>query len=183
MHDWERILYSVVDPDDGIGTALSESLENLNVSVTEFSERTGVSESLLYKITSGHRTNVQLESLETIVAGVKRIEQGRDADEREVALVSNREALEQIPSTTTIGGLEVRVRGYPSSTIEEAIRQSILAERDGVDAIVCGPITAYTVENILYTPVIGLDIRPEQLEQAVERAVAKTSDEVEERDR
>lgn len=176
MHDWERILYSVVNPDEDLGETISTALDNQNESVAEFSDRTGVSESLLYKITSGHRTNIQLDNLETIVVGVKRLEQGREENERVVALVSNREALEQIPNTINVDGIDVRVRGYPSSTVEEAIRQSILAERDGVDAIVCGPITAYTIENILYTPVIGLDILPQQLEQAIERAILKTTE-------
>jgi predicted transcriptional regulator len=68
---------------------------------------------------------------------------------------------------------KVSINGYPSATVEEALKQSILAERDGVDAIICGPITAYTIEDILYTPVIGLDVSADQIEKAVETAVKK----------
>lgn len=177
MHTWERILYSVVDPDSDLGKTLSGAFDELNVSVAEFSDRTELSESLLYKITSSHRTNIQLDNFRTIVQELKRLEQGRVDDERAVALISNREALEQIRDRQTVDGVEVVVRAYPSSTVEEAIRQSILAERDGVDAIICGPITAYTIEEIVYTPVIGLDVTNEQIENALKLAVEKTAPE------
>lgn len=174
MHIWERILHSVVNPDGDLGTALSDAFEELNVSVTEFSEGTGLSESLLYKITSGHRTNIQLDNFRRIVQEVKRLEQGRSSNERSVALITNRESLEQIRNRVVIEGITMILEAYPSSTVEEAIRQSIIAERDGVDAIICGPITAYTIEEIVYTPVIGLDVTNEQIEQAIELAVKKT---------
>lgn len=174
MHTWERTLYSVVNPDAELGTAVSDAFNELNVSVTEFSEQSGLSESLLYKITSGHRTNIQLDNFRRIVQELKRLEQGRTTGERAVALISNRESLEHVRNRLTVEGVDVMLRAYPSSTVEEAIRQSITAERDGVDAIICGPITAYTIEDIVYTPVIGLDITNEQIEQAIELAVEKT---------
>jgi len=174
MHIWEQILHSVVNPDRDLGRALSDAFDELNVSVAEFSEGSGVSESLLYKITSGHRTNIQLDNFRRIVQEVKRLEQGRNPSERSVALITNRESLEQVPNRFVVGDITVALEAYPSSTVEEAIRQSILAERDGVDAIICGPITAYTIEEIVYTPVLGLDVTNEQVEQAIELAVKKT---------
>jgi len=173
-HGWERILYATVNPDAKLGDELASVLDDLNMSVAEFGERTGISESVLYKFTSGHRTNIQLENFQQIVQAVKRVEQGRDESERVVGVISNRESLEPVRSTRTIDGIEVSLWEYPSSTVEEAIRQSIIAERDGVDAIICGPITAYTIENIVYTPVIGLDITSEQIDRAIETAVEKT---------
>lgn len=175
MNTWEQLLYSVVNPDSDLEIALSDALNTLNISVTEFSDRSDISESLLYKITSGHRTNVQLDTFRRIVEECKQLEQGREASERLIAIISNRESLEHVRERVTIEGTDVAVRAYPSSTVEEAIRQSIVAERDGVDAIICGPITAYTIEDIAYTPVIGLDITNEQIEQAVKLAVKKTT--------
>lgn len=175
MHTWEQILYSVVNHDTELGTELSDALDELNISVAEFSKQTDLSESLLYKITSDHRTNIQLDNFRQIIQELKRLEQGRSTDERSIALISNRGALEQIQNKLTVEGVDVVLREYPSSTVEEAIRQSILSERDGVDAIICGPITAYTIENIVYTPVIGLDITNEQIEQAIRLAVEKTT--------
>lgn len=175
MNGWEQLLYSTVAPDGDFGSTLSSVLDDLNLPVTEFSSRSGISESLLYKITSGHRTNVQLSSFKEIVRAVKRIEQGREKDERAVALITNRGSLEHVPERMHVDGIDLEIREYPSSTVEEAIRQSILAERDGVDAIICGPITAYTIENIVYTPVIGLDVTTEQVEDAIVTAVEKTT--------
>ena len=175
MREWEKILHSVVNPDSDLEVELSDSLDTLNISVTEFSDQSGISKSLLYKITSGHRTNIQLDTFKQIVQECKKIEQGQQTNERSIAIISNRESLEHIRERVTIEGVDVVVQSYPSSTVEEAIRQSIIAERDGVDAIICGPITAYTIEEIVHTPVIGLDITNEQIEQAVELAVKKTT--------
>ncbi|MFB6179806.1 MAG: hypothetical protein ABEI77_08790 [Halorientalis sp.] len=176
MNEWEKVLYSVARKDEELGPLLKEALDKLNVSITEFAERSDLSESILYKISSGHRENVHLQNFQEIVQTLKQVEQGREHDEREFAVITNRESLERIQNYREIDGMKVRLREYPSSTVEEAIRQSILAERDGVDAIVCGPITAYTVEAIVYTPVIGLDVSAEQVEHAVETALEKTSD-------
>jgi len=174
MHEWERIMYSVVNPDESLGEAISDSFDSLNMSVAEFAERTSLSKSFLYKITSGHRDNIQLENFRAIVRGVKGVEQGQDPNERTVAVITNRESLERLRTHRTVGGIDVVLQDYPSSTVEEAIRQSILAERDGVDAIICGPITAYTIEEIVYTPVIGLDITADQVDGAIATAVKKT---------
>jgi predicted transcriptional regulator len=174
MTYWEQILYSTVNPDSEFGTVLSRVLDELNIPVSEFADHSGISESLLYKITSGHRTNVQLENFKRIVQHVKRLEHGHDDGDRTVAVITNRESLEPVQNRMTVGDYTVQLQEYPSSTVEEAIRQSIVAEREGVDAIICGPITAYTLENIVYTPIIGLDVTTDQIERAIKLAVSKT---------
>jgi predicted transcriptional regulator len=174
MHQWERVLYGVVDTDDDLGENFQDALEELNTSIVEFAELSGVSKSILYKISSGHRQNIQLENFRRIIRTIRRIEQGRDHDERVVAIITNRGSLENLKTVHEIDGIELRLREYPCSTVEEAIRQSILAERDGVDAIICGPITAYTVEDIVHTPVIGLSVETNQVVEALQLAVKKT---------
>jgi len=174
MKHWETTLYAVVNHDEEFGSVLESSLDELNVSVPEFCEGTDLSESTVYKILSGHRENIQLRNFQRIVRRLRRLEQGRSLNERVVAIITNREALEQVKDEITVAGYDISIQGYPCSTVEEAIRQGIIAERDGVDAIICGPITAYTIENIIYTPVIGLDVRSEQIRDAVETAVSRT---------
>jgi len=172
MKEWERLLYAVVDEEQQFDEALEECLDELNVSVPEFCERADLSESTIYKIVSGHRPNIQLDNFRQIVTAVKHLEQGA-VGERSIAVITNRESLEEIRNTIEMGDQEITINGYPSATVEEALKQSILAERDGVDAIICGPITAYTIEDILYTPVIGLDVSSEQVQNAVETAIKK----------
>lgn len=174
MRQWETVLYGVVDRDEDFGELLESSLDELNVSVSEFCEGTELSESTVYKIVAGHRENVQLENFRRIVESLKRHERGRDVDERAVAVITNRESLEEIRDEMVVDGYEVSLVGYPCSTVEEAIRQGIIAERDGVDAVICGPITAYTIENVLHTPVIGLDVSADQIVTAIETAVKRT---------
>lgn len=174
MNQWETVLYSVVSRNKEFGDALERSLDELNMSVPEFCADSDLSESTVYKILSGHRDNIQLENFRRILRTLKRLEQGRGVDERAVAVITNREALEQVRDEITVDGYEISLRGYSSATVEEAIRQGIIAERDGVDAIICGPITAYTIENIIHTPVIGLSIRSEQIREAVETVIRRT---------
>jgi len=173
MDQWERVLYSLINPNEQYGEVLSESLEEFNMSITEFSEESSISESLLYKITSGHRNNIQIDNFRKIVRAVKRIEQGSGAGEWSVAVITNRESLEGIRNYRNVKETEVVLEEYPCSTVEEAIKQSVLAERDGVDAIVCGPITAYTIEDIVYIPVVGLDVQAHQVDEAIDRALQK----------
>lgn len=172
MRQWEQLLYSVADEEKRFDEALEQCLNELNMSVSEFCERSDLSESTLYKIVSGHRQNIQLDNFRKILAAVKRVERGEDSD-LSIAVITKRESLEEIRNTIEIDGRTVSINGYPSATVEEALKQSILAERDGVDAIICGPITAYTIEDILYTPVIGLDVSSDQVQNAVETALKK----------
>mgnify|MGYP000383304305 CR=1 FL=1 len=176
MHQWERVLYSTVNPNEEFGSVLESCLDELNVSVPELCKGTDLSESTVYKIVSGHRENIQLTNFREIVTALKRLEQGRDIDERVIAIITNRESLEGVRNEITVDGHDIFLEGYPCSTVEEAIKQGIIAERDGVDAIICGPITAYTIENIIHTPVVGLDVRSEQIWEAVETIVQKTTD-------
>jgi predicted transcriptional regulator len=173
MNQWERLLYSVVDREERLDEVVASCLDELNLSVPEFCAQAELSESTMYKIVSGHRQNIQLDNFQRIVRALKRVEQGREIDERAVAVVTNRESLENIRNTIEMGDYEISIEGYPSATVEEALKQSILAERDGVDAIICGPITAYTLEDVLHTPVVGLDIDPSQIQDAVETTLKK----------
>jgi predicted transcriptional regulator len=174
MDDWERLLYSVVNPNEQIGDVLAETIDNLNMSVMEFAEQSSISQSLLYKITSGHRANIQLHNFQRIVREVRGIDKGQTDGEWAVAVITNRESLETVHNRMTVDGTEVVLQEYPSSTVEEAIKQGIIAERDGVDAVICGPITAYTIENIVYVPVIGLNVDERQVADAVKRALEKS---------
>lgn len=172
MKEWERLLYSVADDEKHFGEVLKDSLDQLGLSVSEFCEQAELSESTVYKIVSGHRQNIQLDNFRRILTSLKAVEQGA-VSERSIAVITKRESLEEIRNTIEMNDEKVSINGYPSATVEEALKQSILAERDGVDAIICGPITAYTIEDILYTPVIGLDVSADQIEKAVETAVKK----------
>jgi predicted transcriptional regulator len=172
MKMWERLLYSVADDDEQFDQVLKDALNELGLSVSELCDRGDLSESTVYKVVSGHRQNIQLNNFRKILAAIKQIEQG-EVGGQSIAVITKRESLQGIRNTIELGDQEITIRGYPSATVEEALKQSILAERDGVDAIICGPITAYTIEDILYTPVIGLDVSADQIQNAVETAVKK----------
>jgi predicted transcriptional regulator len=145
------------------------------LAVAEFAGKSAVSKRILYKITSGKRDNIQLENCRQGIQTRRLVEQGRDQHERNVAIITNRASLERLKTAYQVDGTEIQLQEYPCSTVEEAIKQSILAERDGVDAIICGPITAYTVEDVVHTPVIGLNVDKEQVTEALRTAAEKTT--------
>jgi len=171
MRAWETVMYSLLDEDEEFSEAFNDALEELGLSVKMFCEKTGLAESNIYKITSGRRSNPQLESVEKIIQEIRRLETSNDEYEYTIAIITNREALEGLGTVTTVENQEILLERYPATTVEDAMRQGITAEREGVDAIICGPITAHTLEDVLRIPCIGLHVRSDQLRSAIDTAI------------
>jgi predicted transcriptional regulator len=171
MKSWETVMYSLLEEDVPFSEAVTEALDDLGLSVKEFCDETGLSESNVYKVTSGRRENPQLNSVEGIIQGIRDIETSSDRYDYTIAIITNREALEGLGEVIEVEGNEIRLERYPATTVEDAMIQGITAEREGVDAIICGPITAHTLEDVLRIPCIGLHVRSGQLRSAVDTAI------------
>ena len=63
--------------DGSFPEALNKALNELGVSIKEFSKLSGIPESTLYKITSGKRPDPQLSTLRQILSALKELEQGK----------------------------------------------------------------------------------------------------------
>lgn len=164
-------MYSLLEDEEEFSEALNDALDELSISVKEFCDKTGLSESNVYKITSGRRSNPQLKSVEEIIQGIRSIETSSDEYDYTIAIITNREALEGLGEVTEVDDKEIHLERYPATTVEDAMIQGITAEREGVDAIICGPITAHTLEDVLRVPCIGLHVRSGQLRSAVDTAI------------
>jgi len=149
--------------------------QRLGVSIGEFSEKSGIPTSTLYKILSGER-DPNLRTFRKIINTIREIETGRAKKKKKfIAIICSRGCLEVLEKTTVNTGKETfDVKEYSVTSIEEAIIGAIKAEEDGASALVCAPIVSSTVEKVVNIPVVT--IRPSSsVARAIELAAKKVS--------
>ncbi len=149
--------------------------QRLGVSIGEFSEKSGIPTSTLYKILSGER-DPNLRTFRRIINTISEIESGYAKKKRKfIAMICSRGCLEVLEKTTVNTGKETfDVKEYSVTSIEEAIIGAIKAEEDGASALVCAPIVSSTVEKVVNIPVVT--IRPSSsVARAIELAAKKAS--------
>ncbi len=149
--------------------------QKLGMSIGQFSEKSGVPASTLYKILSGER-DPNLRTFRRIITTIKEIE-GAETNKKQnfIAVFGTRGVLDEIEQTTINAGTEtIDIKEYAVTNIEEAIIGAIKAERDGASALVCAPIVSSTVEKVVTIPVAT--IRPRSsIVRAIELVVKKIS--------
>lgn len=132
----------------GFQKGFREILNNeLHVSLNEFCQVAGVSQSTMYKILE-ERREPNLRTVRQIVKAINKI--NRKDEEKFVAVIASPRFMEGLPrymETATSG--QVVLKEYAVSTVEDAIIAAVRAERDGSLGVICAPIVANTVEKIL----------------------------------
>ena len=152
---------------------LTEAIKHeLGVSIGEFSEKSGIPVSTLYKILAGER-DPNLRTFRKIITTIREIEIGSAEKRRFIAVVCSRGCLDVLDRRKiSIGEESFDIREYAVTTMEEAIIAAIQAEREGASALVCAPIVSPTVERIVNIPVAT--IRPRtSIMLAIELAAKK----------
>ena len=124
--------------------------DELNMSLNEFCQVSGVSQSTMYKILEDKR-EPNLRTVRQVIKSLKVIMEPEDS--HFIAVIANSMVMEALPKTIDLDGLEATIREYPVSTVEDAIIAAVRAERDGALGVVCAPIVAPTIERILTIPV------------------------------
>jgi predicted transcriptional regulator len=149
---------------DEFSSMLEEAINACGLTIKEFAKKHELSESTLYKISSGDRTNIRVETLQSITAALQE-EEGYS--KRTIGLITTRGACDQAPPTIQADGVTYVVKPLPAQTIEDEIIKGIQAERDGIDGIVCGPIAAATLEQVVDVPVGGLQFSQELIHSSM----------------
>lgn len=167
---WGYVLRGIVT--DEFDERLGEALDNYNLTVEQFADRYEIPESTLYKITSGHRTNFGVDTLRKIVHGLKS-EEGHEGPT--IGLITTRGACDRAPTNTDINGTKYHIKPLPAHSIEEEIIKGVRAEREGVDGLVCGPIAASTLEQVVDIPVGGLQFDDTLVEESINAFAQKIS--------
>jgi len=147
----EDVIASMLREEGGFQKAFRNMLEEeLDMSLSEFSAISGVSQSTMYKILEEDR-EPNLRTVRQIIRALNPV--CRSDTENFVAVIASSTFMESLPRTMEADGKRINIREYPISTVEDAIIAAIRAERDGALAVVCAPIIALTVKKILRIPV------------------------------
>ena len=167
-----ELIDSILESDDAFRETLKKILKvDLGMSIPEFSKKSGLSQSTIYKIISENR-EPNLRTLRQIIMAIRKIEGLKN--ESFIAVVVARSVLNKIEERTLkIKGKSITIREYPANSMEETIISAIKAERDGAVAVVCAPIVSTTIEKILRIPVATI-MPKDGLTDAIELAARKT---------
>lgn len=145
------LISGMLREEGGFQKALRSILDDeLNMSLNEFCQVSGVSQSTMYKILEDKR-EPNLRTVRQVVKSLKIIMEPEGS--HFIAVIANTMVVENLPKTLDLDGLTVTIREYPVSTVEDAIIAAVRAERDGALGVVCAPIVAPTVEKIISIPV------------------------------
>ncbi len=146
----QDIISGMLREEGGFQKALKSMIvDELDMTVNEFCDASGLSKSTMYKILEEKRE----PNLRTVRQILKILKSMSSESDNFIAVIASDTVLDDLPSEVEFDDLVVDVREYPVSTVEDAIIASLRAERDGAIGVVCAPIVAPTVEKILTIPV------------------------------
>lgn len=165
---------SLLESDEAFRNTLKRILKTeLKISVSEFSKKSGISQSTIYKIISENR-EPNLKTLRQIIKAINKIEGLKG--EPFVAIIVSRSALNVMDKTRmNIEGKRIAIREYPAHSMEETLVSAVNAERDGAVAVVCAPIVSTTIEKLLRIPVVTIVPEKDTMEKCVHIAAKKTN--------
>ena len=167
----DELIRAAVESDEAFIKAFYRVIkEELRMTASEFSEKSGIPPSTIYKLLSGPR-EPNIKTLRQIVNVLRKMEGKEKTDF--IAVIAARPVLDYITEKKLkVGGKLLKIREYSATSMEEAIIAAIRAERDGAKAVVCAPIVSTTVEKILRIPVTSIMPR-DSLIEAIELAAKK----------
>ena len=167
----DELIRAAVESDEAFIKAFYRVIkEELRMTASEFSEKSGIPPSTIYKLLSGHR-EPNIKTLRQIVNVLRKMEGKEKTDF--IAVIAARPVLDYITEKKLkVGGKLLKIREYSATSMEEAIVAAVRAERDGAKAVVCAPIVSTTVEKILRIPVTSIMPR-DSLIEAIELAAKK----------
>lgn len=146
----EDLISSMLREEGGFQKSFRNILnEELEMSLSEFCQISGISQSTMYKILEEKRE----PNLRTVRQIIKVLKSLYAVEQNFVAIIASPRFMEGMPKTTNVQGRDIAVREYAIGTVEDAIIAAVRAERDGAVAIICAPIIAPTVEKIISIPV------------------------------
>ena len=143
-----------------------------NMTALDFSKKTKIPESTLYKILSDPKKDFRISTLRQIVKTIKEMEE-RKLKVDTIGIITTREALDYISKSIKVKEKTIKIKEYPANTIEEEIVQGINAQKEGVKGIICGPVAATTIEKVVDIPVLSLRFEKELLIKSIKNIANK----------
>ena len=151
---WEKLSKSSLESNENFRITLKEILKKLRLDTKELSKLSEISESSLYKILTGNRSNPRLSTYRKIVNAIKNLEGYTEKDDTFIAIIAARSTLDAIKEGyIKIEKKKFQLREYAAMTIEDAIVAAIRAQNEGAQAIVCAPIVGSIIEKVIKIPI------------------------------
>jgi len=172
----DDLIKAIIESDETFIKELARTIKDeLHMTASEFSEKSNIPASTIYKLLSGHR-EPNVKTLRQIIGILRKLEgKGQLEGEKSgfIAVIAARPVLDLITEKKLkIKDRLLTIREYSATSMEEAIIAAIKAERDGAKAVVCAPIVSSTIEKVLRIPVAIIMPR-DSLFEAIELAARK----------
>jgi len=169
---YEELIAASLKSEAELAAVLRKVLQELGMTIKEFSEKTGIPESTLHKILSGSR-DIRLSTLRELVNSIKNLEAPPPSEGSIViGVIAAPSSLRCLTRRGfTVGGKHVILKMYPAKTVEDAIIAAIVAEREGAHGIICAEIVGATVRKFVRIPVAYIYVCEENFLEAVKQLV------------
>jgi len=166
-----RILTAALKSDDELASELKKVLSDLRLSIDKFSKLSGIPSSTIKKILKA-QGGITLSTLRKILSAIESIEGAPKAPF--IAVIAAVTTLSKVRLLSfKFQDLMITIKGYGISTLDEAIKAALKAQSEGAAIIVCAPIVAQLIKDLISIPIVTLDVCNEDLERAVKMAAEK----------
>ena len=120
------LINGMLREDGGFQKAFRSILDDeLNMSLNEFCQLSGISQSTMYKILEDKR-EPNLRTVRQVIKSLKVLMEPEDS--HFIGVIAFTTVLENLPKSIDMDGLTVNVREYPVSTVEDAIIAAVRAD-------------------------------------------------------
>jgi len=169
---WKQLLFSIIEDEKQLAVTIKRVTQEFNLTLKELAEKTGIPVSTMYKMSSVE-PDTRISTLKKLILFVKQEEEKELFKENMVGLITSRDVLDEFGRIIEVDGEKIHIREYLANTIEEEIILGVRAKKEGVAAIICGPVAANTLKRILDIPVIGIAFSRNSLVEAIKKAKPK----------
>ncbi|MEJ2252222.1 MAG: transcriptional regulator [Candidatus Lokiarchaeota archaeon] len=166
---WLELLKSILT--ENFGDKLKEIISKLGMNILEFSEESRIPEGTLYKLISDNQRDFKKSTLVAIIKGIRKLEGYSNGDF--IGIITTRGALDSLGKFIEFKNEAIKIKEYPSTTIEEEIINGVRAEKEGAKGLVCGPIAASTLEKVVDIPITSLRFEEGPLINSIDNLLKK----------
>lgn len=146
----EKIVSSLLNSDK-FSEDLKKVIKESGLNVKEFCKLSGIPLNTLYKIISNEEKDFRVSTLKKIYRTFKKLEQ---TNQEFIAVVAPRLTLDSFNlNEIEVKGKKIKLKGYDVSSITDLITQGVRAEKEGAKGIICGPLAAKVISEVVDIPI------------------------------
>ena len=144
---------------------LKAFLREKGINVKKLSKISKIPLNTLYKLLSNPKKDFRVSMLRKLCNAVDKIEGPKG---KFVAVISPRVSLNQLKmKSLKIGNVILPIKEYAVITIEDVMVQAIKAQKQGAVGLVCGPMAAFHIKDMVDIPISSSILDGNDLEKAL----------------